>query len=397
MKQNNPTRDMLVKTLLATAATAVALPASAQSSVTLYGVVDDALTYVSNQSGHANVYLRQGNLYASKFGIKGTEDLGGGLAAIFDLQAGFDTNTGAAASSGSLFNRQSYVGLSQRGYGAVTLGRQYTPYFQFVGPLSSVNLLTGATGAHPGDLDGMDTTIRANNAVVYTSPQWYGMQASVMYAAGGIAGSTGRGQSWSGALRYTRGPLALAAGYLQMDNAYTSTTSAAFDSTSTGGFGVSAVNRGYVSARSVRDVALAANYAFGAVLAGLSYSNVRYLPGARSLFTDTAAFNTYGAFARWSLTPAVDIAAGYSYTLASKANGVDSAARYQQVSVRQSYRLSKRTSLYALEAWQHAGGQTLDASGGVIDAAPVVGDSQNLTPSSTRSQFVGMLGMAVSF
>lgn len=57
-------------------------PASAQSSVTLYGVVDDALTYLNNQNGHSNVYLRQGNLYSSKFGIKGTEDLGGGIEQI---------------------------------------------------------------------------------------------------------------------------------------------------------------------------------------------------------------------------------------------------------------------------------------------------------------------------
>ncbi len=396
-QQQRHTRNVILKTLFAAATGAAALPASAQSSITLYGVVDDALTYVNNQKGHSNVYLRQGNLYSSKFGIKGTEDLGGGTSAIFDLQAGYDPNTGASASSGLLFNRQSFVGLSNRDYGTVTLGRQYTPYFQFVGPLTSSTFLTGATGAHPGDIDGLDTTIRTNNAVVYVSPQWFGLQASAMYAFGGIAGSTGRGQTWSGALRYTNGPFAIAAGYLQMDNAQTSETTAAFDSSSTTGFGVSAVNQGYVSARSVRHAAISANYQFGPVLTGLTYSNVRYLPGSRSVFVATEAFNTYGAFARWTITPATDVTAGYSYTFASKANGVANAARYQQVSLKQGYRLSKRTTLYAVEAWQHASGQTLDSTGAVIEAAPVVGDSQNLTPSSTNSQFVGMLGMAVSF
>jgi predicted porin len=83
--------------------------------------------------------------------------------------------------------------------------------------------------------------------------------------------------------------------------------------------------------------------------------------------------------------------------LVSKANGVASAVRYQQVSLKQSYRLSKRTPLYAFEAWQHASGQTFGSSCALIDTALVVGDSQNLTPSSTRSQFVGMLGLAVVF
>lgn len=397
MKRRAATGHWFVRAALAGAAALAAAPASAQTSVVLYGVVDDAFTYVNNQKGHSNAYLRQGNLYASKFGLKGSEDLGGGTSAIFDLQAGFDPNSGANASSGLLFNREALVGLQNSTYGTVTMGRQYTPYFQFVGPLSSASWLTGATGAHPGDIDGLDTTIRSSNAVVYVSPQWYGLQASAMYAFGGIAGSTGRGQTWSGALRYTRGPFSIAAGYLRMDNAYTSATSAAFDSGSSGSFGVSAVNQGYVTARSVQHVALAANYNFGPVLVGLTYSNVRYLPGSRSLFTDTAVFNTYGALADWRISTAFDIGGGFSWTQAAKANGVSSAARYQQYSLRQTYHLSKRTSLYALEAWQHANGQTLGADGQVIQAGPVVGDSQNLTPSSTSSQFVGMVGIAVAF
>ncbi|HEV3429863.1 MAG TPA: porin [Paraburkholderia sp.] len=396
MKQQSNFRGSSVKALIAVAA-AAALPAHAQSSITLYGVADDAITYVNNQKGHSNLYLRQGNLYASKFGLKGNEDLGGGTSAIFVLEAGFDLNNGDAASSGSIFNRQAYVGLSSERYGTGTLGRQYTPYFMFVGPLSSVASLTGAAGAHPGDLDGMDTTVRASNALMYVSPRWRGLQAAGMYASGGIAGAPGRGQTISLALRYSHGPFALAAGYLQMDNAFTSTTSAAFDSSSSGSFGESVVNEGYFTARSMRDVALAGNYVFGNVRMGLMYSNVRYLPGARSLFVDTASFNTYGAFARWQVVPAVDLAAGFSYTLASKGNGISNAARYAQFSLKQGYQLSKRTRLYALEAWQHSSGQTLDSAGEVVNAAPAVGDSQDLTQSSTRTQIVGMLGIDMSF
>ena len=371
-------------------------PAFAQSSVTLYGAVDDAVTYVNNQKGSSNVYLRQGNLYASKFGLQGKEDLGGGTTAIFDLQNGFDLNTGAFSSSGVMFNRQAYVGLQNVRAGTLTAGRQYTPYYLFVGPLTGSSWLTGATGAHPGDIDGLDTTVRINSSLAYTSPNWNGLQASAMYALGGIAGSTGKGQTYSGAVRYLNGPMSLALGYLRMDNAQ---QTAGFDPASTGSFGVSALNAGYVSAKAIQHIAAAGNYTLGNLTLGLSYSNVEYQAGARSLFASTAVFNTYAALAVYRFTPAFDAGAGVAYTAASKANGINSAARYQQYSLKEAYHLSKRTTLYALQAYQHASGQTLGSGGvgNIVNAAPAVGDSQNGTPSSTRSQFVGMVGIATLF
>ena len=389
------TRTQLSRFAAAAAALACA-PVFAQSSVTLYGAVDDAVTYVNNQKGSSNVYLRQGNLYASKFGLQGKEDLGGGTTAIFDLQNGFDLNTGAFASSGLMFNREAYLGLQNVRFGSLTAGRQYTPYYTFVGPLTGSAWLTGATGAHPGDIDGLDTTVRINNALVYTSPNWGGLQASAMYAFGGIAGSTGKGQTYSGALRYVSGPVSLALGYLRMDNAR---QTGGFDPASTGSFGVSALNTGYVSARAIQHLAAAGNYTLGNLVLGLSYSNVEYKSGAQSLFGSTAVFNTYAALASYRFTPAFDIGAGIALTSASKANGISDAARYQQYSLKEAYHLSKRTTLYALQAYQHASGQTLGSkgAGNIVDAAPAVGDSQNGTPSSTRSQFVGMLGMAMLF
>jgi predicted porin len=383
--------------LLAAGAFGAATSALAQTSVTLYGMVDDAITYVNNQGGHSNWYLRQGNLYASKWGLKGREDLGGGLAAIFDLQNGFDLNTGALSSSGLIFNRQAYVGLQDKTAGTLTMGRQYTPYYLFVGPLTGSNWLTGATGAHPGDIDGLDTTIRINNSVTYTSPIFYGLQASAMYAFGGIAGSVSKGRTISGALQYANGPLSVAAGYLKLNN--TELTAGTFDPASTGSFITSAVNQGYVSARSIQNIAAAANYAIGNAVLGLNYSNVKYTPGSRSLFADTAIFNTYGALAFYRFTPAFDVAAAFSYTIASKANSISDAARYQQYSLKEAYHLSKRTTLYALQGYTRSSGKTLGkaGTGSIIDAGPIVGDSQNLTPSTTRGQFVGMLGVAVTF
>ncbi len=213
------TKHGKIKAFLIAGAALGAGAANAQSSVTLYGAVDDAFVYANNQKGHSNFYLRQGNLYASKWGLRGVEDIGGGTSVIFDLQNGFDLNSGALSSSSQIFNREAFVGLQNQQYGTFTMGRQYTPYYLFVGPLASSTWLTGATGAHPGDIDGLDTTIRINNALVYTTPTWNGLQASGMYALGGIAGSTGKGQTISAGVKYATGPIGLAAGYLRMDNA----------------------------------------------------------------------------------------------------------------------------------------------------------------------------------
>jgi len=370
--------------------------ALAQSSVTLYGVADDGIAYVNNSQGASRVYMRAGNLSTSKFGLLGTEDLGGGLKALFQIEAGFDLNTGANSTSGLLFNRQAFVGLKSERAGALTLGRQYTPYYLFLGPYTGSNWLTGATGAHPGDIDGLDSSFRINNSVSYVTPTIAGVTGSVQYGVGGIAGSIERGQSISAAVRYAAGPIGIAAGYLKM---YNTELASGFDSASTASIPTSAVNAGYVSARSIQHVAVAGNYTIGDLVLGLNYSNVRYAPGARSLFTGTAIFNTYSGLAVYNFTPAFSVGAGYSYTLASKANGISSAARYHQVSLKEAYNLSKRTTLYALQAYSHTSGRTLGAkgSGQIIDAAALAGDSQNSTPSSTNNQVAIIFGITVKF
>jgi predicted porin len=177
--------------LLCLPLTAAMLPAyaSAQSSVTLYGIVDNAFAYSSNQHGSSNFYLSQGNLQASKFGLLGSENIGGSTKTIFRLESGFNSLTGAQSSAGVIFNRQAYVGLSNDRYGTVTLGRQYTPYLQIVGALGPTGVLTGATGAHPGDLDALDTTLRLNNSVSYLSPTLAGLQFSMQYGLGCRAAS----------------------------------------------------------------------------------------------------------------------------------------------------------------------------------------------------------------
>ncbi|BAN26124.1 porin [Caballeronia insecticola] len=368
----------------------------AQSSVTLYGVVDNAFAYVSNQRGHSNVYMSQGNLQASKFGLLGAEDLGGGTKAIFRLESGFNSLTGAQSSAGVMFNRQAYTGLSNDRYGTITLGRQYTPYFNMVGSLGPTGVLTGATGAHPGDIDALDTTLRFNNSITYASPVIAGLAFSAQYGLGGTPGSIRSGSQFSAALRYDAKPVAIAAGYVKLKDIQTSPALGTFAINSP-------VNNGYVSAESAQLIAAAARYTYNDLMLGLNYSNVQYAPGALSRFADEAVFNSYGAIATYRLTPAVNVAAGYSYTRASKANGITDPAQYHQVSFEETYSLSTRTTFYALQAYQRARGKSLVApgsaagGGSIANAVAVVGDSQNTSPSSGPSQFVAMVGIRHAF
>src|SRR5579875_4171315 len=102
------------KTLLVAALTGVfATAAHAQSSVTLYGLIDAGITYTNNQNGHSNWKASSGSVNGSRWGLRGAEDLGGGLKAIFTLENGFNIMNGTNGQGGAEFGRQAYVGISK--------------------------------------------------------------------------------------------------------------------------------------------------------------------------------------------------------------------------------------------------------------------------------------------
>lgn len=377
-------------------ATSIACNASAQDNLAIYGIVDAALVYSSNQNGPSNSYIRSGNLAASRVGFKGTETLGGATQALFVLENGFEVDTGTLSSSSALFNRQAYVGLGNSGYGTLSAGRQYTPYYLFVGPLGPTSALSGATGAHPGDIDGLDTTIRSNNSLSYASPVWSGAQFGTLLGFGEESGHLASGSTFSAAFKYDFRAWNFALGYLRLKNG---PTPGAFGPTTSASFSVSPINAGYVSADTVQYIAAAARYTTGKLVLGVNASHVAYRPNGGSLFTDTATFNTAGLLAAWQPYPSLFVSAGYSYTRENAANGIADPAKYQQLSLEQTYSLSKRTTLYLLEAHQRAQGTTLGSagSGNPVNAVAAVGDSQNATPSAGRNQTVVMAGMRHSF
>ncbi|CAE6785222.1 Outer membrane porin protein [Paraburkholderia nemoris] len=371
--------------------------AHAQSSVTLYGLIDESIQYVHNTTatpGGANknlVAMYAGNLQGDRFGLKGTEDLGGGLKAIFQLENGFDVNTGKLGQGNRMFGRQAYVGLTGDQWGMVTLGRQYDPVVDLVQGLTADNYF-GSTFTTPGDVDNNDNSSRTNSAVKYTSPVWGGFQFEGMYALGGVAGSTGSGQTWSAAATYATGPFSVAAGYFRADNSNATATRTSWSTTATSDATFdSQVNSAYAGAKSIGIASVAAQYVTGPFTVNLRYSNAQYKPDANSGFGSTEKFNVGGVYFGYQATPAMLVGVGYIYT---KGTG-DTSATYNQVSLGGDYNLSKRTDIYLVGAWQHASGQQRTSPTSVVPAVASIGSYGN--NSASNSQEMVSLGIRHKF
>ncbi|MGU7771553.1 porin [Burkholderia sp. MR1-5-21] len=384
-------------------------PVFAQSSVTLYGIVDAGFGYQSSSTslgstsgGHSAVKMINGVWAGSRFGLKGAEDLGGGTKAIFTLEEGFNSTTGAQAVSGLMFNRQSFVGVTNNTFGSLTAGRQYASYYQLLSPYSPTTWLTGFSGAHPGDLDGLDTVYRANNTLLYMSPSLYGFKFSGSYSFAGVPGSVNQGSTWAAAVQYVQGPVGVAVGFSRINNSTANGGAFGTDSTTSNAgaqAGVSAVTNGYQTAQAQQRFAVGAGYTINSQFdISATYSNVQFIPGIGSSFRNQATFNTGGLVLHWKPTAAWDLATGYSYTRATKSNGIANSAQYQQVNLSEYYALSKRTGLYALQAYQRANGQTLGTNGkSIINATATIGDGFQTSPSSSRSMFAAGVGIVHRF
>jgi predicted porin len=234
------------KSLIALAALAAAGVASAQSSVTIWGIVDAGISHYSNKGSggfsKSRTAMTNGNNASSQLGFRGTEDLGGGLAANFWLEASLSNDDGRAgqginwpgggrvggttSSNGAtdFFNRQSWVGLSG-GFGAIRLGRDYTPTFlvdSVFDPFGTVgvgtNLLTKAGGVFNTDI-----YVRSSNAISYfLPPNLGGFYGQLMYGLGESdkasgAGSVSTGNFIGGRIGWSNGPLNVMAAYSEAD------------------------------------------------------------------------------------------------------------------------------------------------------------------------------------
>jgi predicted porin len=176
---------MMKKSLIALAVLAASGAAMAQSSVNLYGRLDASLfqkkTEVTGKADVKQTGIDSSNLNTTFWGLKGTEDLGGGLKANFKLESGFAIDTGSA--TGTLFERQAIVGLSGA-FGAVDLGRNYTAYDALRGATNNMYDSNLATTADVWNTGIKDYSNRTSNSVIYNSPSFGGFSGAVAYAFG---------------------------------------------------------------------------------------------------------------------------------------------------------------------------------------------------------------------
>ncbi|WP_144146770.1 porin [Paraburkholderia sp. BCC1884] len=407
------------KTMLLAIAMAgtAASAAHAQSSVTLYGLIDEGLNYVSNvqtgRAGGALVGQRQiamsdgaTGIGGSRWGLKGSEDLGGNLRAIFTLENGFNINTGGLSQGGLLFGRQAFVGLANSA-GQVTLGRQYSIVSDMLAPLSEAGEIPGHMGANPDDFDDLGHTIRLNNTIKFRSTSFAGVTLGALYSLGGVAGSTGRNQVWAVAATYANGPFAAGVGYLNARDpnlSYFGTNGNSGSNTTNnlGSFGSATaaqsnpIYAGFASATTFQLMIAGVKYHFGPMSVGATWSHAGFgglgntSAGPDPLrYAGSGVLNNGAINLSYAFTPAFSINAAYSYT--HKASlGAYSGADYHQGTLSTAYLLSKRTELYAVAIYQKASGT--DSLG-----QSAVASITQLTPSATDHQALVRLGILHTF
>jgi len=183
--------------------------------VTLYGLLDAGISYVNNTGGQHQYSFQDGVYTGNRWGMIGSEDLGGGLKAVFNLESGFTLGTGKALGGGAAFSRRAYVGLSDSRLGTITAGLQYDFINDFVAMYNVSGDVTGY-GSHQGDLDRMGTD-RLPSAVKYVSPTIDGFTFGGMYSFSNVVGDFYDGSGWSAGVRYSNKPLTIGLAYTRLN------------------------------------------------------------------------------------------------------------------------------------------------------------------------------------
>lgn len=197
-----------------TALSSGAAPAQSGSPVTLYGVVDAGVVVADPSSGPRSTRLISGLLNGSRWGLRGVEDLGGGLAAVFTLEGGFASDTGTVGQGGRGFGRIAIVGL-RGGFGEVTLGRNILRSHRIVDDVDPFG--TGYEDAGANVTFTASALNRADNQVMYESPSLGGLVLNVNYSfqlnGGENAGGGNNTRVLSASAIYKGGPLYLGLGF----------------------------------------------------------------------------------------------------------------------------------------------------------------------------------------
>lgn len=183
--------------LLALAGTA---SAAAESSLVLYGIMDAGVVRETGGVAGPVTKITSGVAAASRLGLRGVEDLGDGMAAIFTLESGLKIDTGETDVNGALFNRQAFGGLRTR-YGTLTFGRQYTPLFWAVTQVGDP-FRTGYVGNAKSLLPTSGNGTRTSNTIYYSMPELQHITAELAYSMGEQAGDDAAGRQFGGSIGY---------------------------------------------------------------------------------------------------------------------------------------------------------------------------------------------------
>lgn len=381
----------------------------AQSSVLLYGVIDFGMDYANNaqkavpggRTGASQYMMSSSIMQGNRWGLRGTEDLGGGYKTIFVLESGMDIGTGNFQQGGDLFGRQAYVGISAP-YGTITLGRQYDSVVDMLGPITGA-VGNGTYSLHGNDIDNFGNTYRVNNAIKFTTNTYRGFKATGLYSFGGVAGSFGTDSIFSFGGSYGNGPLTVAAAFLKArdpnrsfwgNNSASSATASNLGSIS--GVQVNPVYGGFASASSYEVAGAAAQYTISGFVAGANYSHISFRdmndPASGNLaltnpegYTGSASFNSYAAFVRYAVTPFLWLNGSYDYLAGGAIDGKEG-AKYHLFNASVDYFLSKRSDVYFMADYQIASG--VDSTG-----QSAVASYLTITPSNTSRQIVLRVGI----
>ncbi|AET92864.1 putative outer membrane porin [Burkholderia sp. YI23] len=325
---------------------------SAQSNVTLYGVIESAIVVQNHAdpSGGSVVSMNQageGFLSASRFGLQGIEDLGGGVKTRFVLENGFNSNKGTFDQQGQLFGRQAFVGL-QGIWGEVDLGRQYTGAVVAISNVDPIFIGAPPTNSWLVFLTGQ----RFDNAVTWTK-KFGQLGVNLQYAFGGIAGHNSARSSASGGLTYMLND-SIFTGQLQQTRDSQSRSAKTWSLGAKIALGAVKLHADYL--QSQRDAA------FDATNGGVDYASITNMSTAATPTTVAAMgsvfsqarrdqFFTLGASyvpaATWQLTAAYM----YDNTTASNFSG-----KRQTLYGVVDYFLSKRTDVYFATAYDRVDG-----------------------------------------
>ncbi|QYY29497.1 porin [Cupriavidus pinatubonensis] len=365
------------------AMTAATTVTHAQGSVTIGGLLDESVALYRDNGGHSNVRMQDSAIYPSKFYVRGTEDLGGGLQASFSLDSMISLSTGALdpQSRGALFENSAWVGMRKVGIGGLRLGQQNDFAFDYfligaIDPATGIagGMLNFRTGSFGADLLGLKGPAqigaglaaggpyapytnaagvpvgmsainwdrvggkRMSNAVKLTTDEIAGFSAGLMYSFGEVAGDFQNGSGKSAAIGYHHGETRAAMVYTEQN--------------------YGAVNGGQSGI---------ANFLAGARTKVSRFDFSGMYSQARNTFTGARIYAVAGGIG-YELTPDLILGGAYTYE-----NGNEQLKNViiHQGALQLTYTFSKRTAVYLVGVYQHTNGAYAAEIGNILASGKI--------------------------